>query len=646
MCGISAVISMERQPLQELAVCMSDLVTHRGPDGRGVTVLGRSARQGEFLVSDDGLGTVALGHVRLAIVDLSENGHQPMPSLDGRFWITYNGEIYNHQELRGELEVLGVRFKSNTDTEVILAAFAQWGSECLHRFNGMFAFVLFDRLNQEVFIARDRFGVKPLYFWRSAGGLLAFASEIKQFSALPGWHARLNAQRAYDFLNWGVSDHTSDTLFSDVCQLRGGEYAVVSLENQDHELLIHRWYQLPIGNFEGDMAAASAQLGELLEDSVRLRLRADVPVGSCLSGGLDSSSIVCIANQILERKTGTFPRQYTFSARSSITQYDEGNFIEAVLAATGVIAHQTTPAFEQLFDTLPAMVWHQDEPFGSTSIYAQWQVFKLAREKGIKVMLDGQGADELMGGYHGYFGSFLLGLLRSGDLLRFAKELQSMQHLHGYSLWHLLKLILNNALSGPIRQMLRAQLGKPATGSAEWMNLNHLNVAKVDPYEVQGRVGNSLQAQATSHLLRTHLPMLLHWEDRSSMAHSVEARVPFLDYRLVEFAFSLNDDMKVSNGMTKAVLRHAMRDVLPEVVRTRVDKMGFVTPEEVWLRKQAPENFRKAMRQAIDQSNGTLNDKSMSLLNDVIAGRRSFSFLPWRMIAFGAWIERFGVSVR
>lgn len=647
MCGISAVFSRESQPLHTLIARMNALVSHRGPDGNGVCVLRwTDGVEPRLSLDQDGIGTAALGHTRLAILDLSTQGHQPMTTMDERFWITYNGEIYNHQELRQELEVLGQSFKSRTDTEVILAAYAHWGTACLSRFNGMFAFVLVDRLTRRVFVARDRFGIKPLYFWRSDKGLLAFASEIKQFSALPGWQARLEAQRSYDFLNWGVFDHTAETMFSGVHQLRGGEYVQMQLEEVGGKLPIRRWYQLSSSAFEGSDSEAASRLSDLLEDSVRIRLRADVPVGSCLSGGLDSSSIVCLANRILSNQAGSDLLQHTFSARSSIRRYDEGEFIDSVLAKTGVVAHQTTPPLEQLFETLSSMLWHQDEPFGSSSIYAQWHVFKLAKDMGVKVMLDGQGADELLAGYHSYFGPFLLGLLRSGSLQNFLQETLWMRRLHGYSPWYLMKLILNSALSGGLRQRLRAHAGKAAAGSVNWMNSESLNIEEVDPNERDGVEDKSLRAKGVDHLLRTHVPMLLHWEDRSSMAHSVEARVPFLDYRLVEFSISLEDRVKVRNGMTKAVLRQAMQGILPEVVRTRVDKLGFVTPEEIWLRQQAPEKFRRAMRQAIEQSRGVLNDNAMTLLEDVIQGRKPFTFLPWRLITFGAWMDRFSVSAR
>lgn len=647
MCGISALFSRESRYLHELVARMNETVIHRGPDSNGIITLQRINQSDLNLsIAENGCGSVALGHTRLAIVDLSANGHQPMSSLDERYWITFNGEIYNQQELREEHEIQGFRFKSFTDTEVILASYARWGADCLQRFNGMFAFILVDRHTGQIFFARDRFGVKPLYYWHNEDGLLAFASEIKQFTTLPGWRARLHDQRAYDFLNWGIFDHTNDTLFSDVRQIRGGEYGLMSIDSNYSEIIVDRWYQPAIKTFDGTIKEAATKLAEILEDSIRIRLRADVPVGSCLSGGLDSSSIVCIANKILGCQVGSGLRQHTFSARSSIPRYDEGKFIESVIRATNVISHQTTPSLEQLFDSLPSLVWHQDEPFGSTSIYAQWHVFKIASEAGVKVMLDGQGADELLAGYHGYFGSFLLGLIKTGEIQSFIKESRAIKLLHGYSLWHLFKLVINETISGNIRQNLRAYNGYSSVGSSDWMNLESLNIQERDPSEINSDTPISLRSKGMKHLLETHLPMLLHYEDRNSMAFSVEARVPFLDYRVVEFAMSLNDNLKIHNGMTKAILRESMDGILPEDVRTRVDKLGFVTPEEIWLRQKAPDQFRIAMRRAIEQSHGVLNDKSMSQLEAVIKGEHSFTFLPWRIIAFGAWMDRFSVSVR
>lgn len=645
MCGISAVFSGQPRPLATFVENMNVLVKHRGPDGQGTAVF-RSADEstGALELAANGSGTVALGHTRLAILELSPLGHQPMASgNDGRYWITYNGEIYNHTELREELAAIGHAFRSHSDTEVILAAYTHWGRDCLQRFNGMFAFVLLDRISGRVFIARDRFGVKPLYFWHSPEGLLAVASEIKQFTTLPGWQANLNGQRAYDFLNWGLFDHTGETLFAGVHQLRGGECVEADLETLLRGVRPNRWYNLTRAHWAGDFEEASRQFGIMLEDSVRLRLRADVAVGSCLSGGLDSSSIVCIASRILRNEAGD-GAQHTFSARSTEKRYDEGDYISTVTSAANVIAHETIPPLNELFKSLPEIAWHQDEPFGSTSIFAQWHVFRLAHVHGVKVMLDGQGADELLAGYHGFFGPRLAGLLRGGRLLDLAGEIAALKKRHGYPAVFALKIMADMLLPNSLRQTLRRLAGKSSTLAGSWLNMERLGAEGLDPYVSAGARTDTVRDLSVAQLLNSHLPMLLHWEDRDSMAHSVEARVPFLDYRLVEFALGLPDEFKLQHGMTKRVLRESMQGILPELIRSRIDKLGFATPEEVWLRQQAPDEFRAAIGNAIEQSQGILRPAARDYLEDVISGQRPFSFLPWRMISFGAWMGRFQVS--
>lgn len=281
-------------------------------------------------------------------------------------------------------------FASHSDTEVILHAYRVWGAECLDRFNGMFAFVLLDRVAKRMFAARDRYGIKPLYFWRSPQGLVAFASEIKQFAALPGWSPKVSAQRAYEFLNWGWLDHTQETMFDGVRQLRGGECIDCSLAELVPDPPVRRWYRLTPRPFHGDIATAAEEFRALFTDAVRLRLRADVPVGSCLSGGLDSSSIVCVANRLL-RSSGAAAQQNTFSACATVKRYDERRYVDIVVDSTGVQAHYVYPELDRLFDTLDEMSWHQDEPFGSTSNYAQWHVFGSAARARVKVLLDGQG---------------------------------------------------------------------------------------------------------------------------------------------------------------------------------------------------------------------------------------------------------------
>lgn len=584
----------------------------------------------------------ALGHRRLAIVDLSITGHQPMCTIDRGVWISYNGEIYNHLELRDELEQLGHVFVSHSDTEVILQAYLAWGPQCLDRFNGMFAFVIFDRrAGGRVFAARDRFGIKPFYLWRSSEGLVAMASEIKQFSVLPGWSPRVNGQRVYDFLNWGVLDHTDETMFEGVYQLRGGECLDGSIADLHKAYPIRRWYHLTPRHFYGDMKEAADQFVTLFTDAVRLRLRADVSVGSCLSGGLDSSSIVCIANQLL-RSAGVASQQNTFSACATVKRFDEREHIETVVARTGVTAHYVYPSLDTLFEVLDDITWHQDEPFGSTSIYAQWHVFKLAADSRVKVLLDGQGADELLAGYNLFFAPHFASLLLGGQWSRLLGEIAAGRRLHGLSVARTAMHLADAILPEPIRQPLRRLIGAQ-TSATSWLNAGCLGAAERDPMQLFGAKTTSVNQMSSVLLTATSVPMLLHWEDRDSMAHSVESRLPFLDFRVAEFLMGLPAELKLQGATTKRVLREGMRGILPETIRNRMDKMGFVTPEEEWVRKDSSAKFRAELRRAIDMSQGIIRDSALEHFDAVATGREPFNFTIWRMISFGTWMNRFSV---
>lgn len=659
MCGIAALFSRKQKQDLSAIVAMNDMIRHRGPDDEGFALFSNAATAPMLFGGKDTPesvlnsrlsycpnqrtasrpleGIAAISNRRLAIVDLSPSGHQPMCTDEGLQWLVYNGEIYNHIEIRQELEQLGYTFRSHSDTEMILNAYREWGVRCLSRFNGMFAFVLVDQKKQKVFAARDRFGVKPLYYWRAPSGLLAFASEIKQFTVIPGWEARLNRQRAYDFLNWGVFDHTHETLFDGVEQLRGGEYFEFSLhEENDDTLYPHRWYALSATPFHGDEKSAANAFQTLLEDAVRLRLRADVDVGSCLSGGLDSSSIVCIANRLLNRSG----RQKTFSACSKNPKFDERRFIDIIVAKTGVDAHYTYPSLDELFQQLDTIIWHQDEPFCSTSIFAQWEVFKLANNNNIKVMLDGQGADEQLAGYHGFFGNRFYDLFRTLQWKTLVQEMRLAKEIH--PTLQPVPLLANKLTPNTLRQPLRKLVGKSST-NPDWLDVARLDSIDADPFSHTN--AHTLTAQSKQQILYSNLPMLLHYEDRDSMAHSIESRTPFLDYRLVEFSLGLPGEYKLSRGWTKRVLREGMQETLPEEIRLRTDKMAFVTPEEEWLRHHAPDTFRSALQEAIVHSQGILTADALHQLEEIIAGKRAFSFLPWRMICFGNWMKLFSVKL-
>jgi asparagine synthase (glutamine-hydrolysing) len=670
MCGISGLMGPTRIDLVSLQR-MTDLIRHRGPDDEGYAVFGPEGiaclsgadtdpaalhtavpyrPTGPLGACSVATPKVALGHRRLSIVDLSPLGHQPMCDRHGRYWVAYNGEVYNHVELRAELESAGHTFNSHSDTEVILAAYAQWGADCLTHFNGMWALALYDARERTLLLARDRFGVKPLYYWIGPDGTLAFASEIKQFTVLEGWQAALNGQRAYDFLVHGLSDHGDETMFRGVYQLRPGHRAMLREDTfrsmrPGGRIESKRWYGLPTNRYEGSFADAVQGFRERFVDAVRLRLRADVPVGSCLSGGLDSSSIVGTIHQLLQSTGGAAQcQQRTYSACSTVSRFDERKWIDEVVRHTGVDAHFVYPSIDGLLSDGPAITWHQDEPFGSTSIYAQWQVFKLAADDGMRVMLDGQGADEQLAGYHMFFGARLGALAIRLRWLELMREAVAIRRLHGYGVTALSRYLAPHLLPAAVFDW-----GKRLTGHSHqapgWLNMGMLNALPVNPFHASGAFDASVQSMSVSQLTASNLQMLLHWEDRNSMAHSIESRVPFLDYRLVEFVVGLPDEFKLFRGVTKRVLRESMHSTIPASVVGRMDKLGFVTPEEVWVREQAPQAFRQQVANTLESARGIFDaDALRAEVDAIIAGTKKFSFLPWRVANFGHWCQAFSVK--
>ena len=622
MCGIAVIISRDYVDPKNI-VAMTDIIKHRGPDAAG---------RKSFFDS-----RVWLGHRRLSILDLSNDGTQPMSYQDGRYCITYNGEIYNFLEVRNELKSKGYSFRTLTDTEVILAAYDCWGKDCLFKFNGMWAFAIIDSFESKIFIARDRFGVKPLYYWYSPDGILAFASEIKQFTVLPGWKGKVNGQRAYDFLRWSQLDHTNETLFKDVYQIRCGCAVECNINTALNSLPIFQWYKMSIGLYNGDFRDAADRFRKLFFESLKLRLRSDVEVGSCLSGGLDSSSIVCSIKDHMIDGGQRFVN--TVSAGAKVPAYDESYYINEVLKSRDLKNYIVYPSFDGLFEEIEKIVWHQDEPFGSTSIYAQWSVFKKTMEAGLKVMLDGQGADEHLAGYHCFFAARFAGLFKTLRWIQLLKEINSCREIHGYNYMFGIKGIVSQLLPETVVGFLREMYNGNAT-SPKWLSMEKLNAEAINPGVFTNEKALSVRELSMSQLGASHLQQLLHYEDRDSMAHSIESRLPFLDYHLVEFVLSLPDEYKLSNGVTKKVLREGMKGIIPEEIRHRMDKKGFVTPEEVWIRKNAS-FFRRELGKAIESSNGILTDNCFKYFDYIISRRRPFDFTIWRMISFGVWMRNF-----
>jgi asparagine synthase (glutamine-hydrolysing) len=369
MCGIAGILSFNQNAPATAALLqkMTDAIRHRGPDDEG------------FYVN----GNIALGHRRLAIIDLSPDGHQPMAGPDGSTWIIYNGEIYNYLELRAELSAQGHQFKSQSDTEVILHAYQEHGPDCVRHFNGMFAFAIWDARQRRLFLARDRFGIKPLYFCRTAHQLF-FASEIKALLAVMEKRPSPNQQLMYDFLTIGVLDHTNDTFFASVHKLPPAHYMLVDATGREQ---INRYWDFEVSNevatlADKTVAEKSQAFFDLFAESIQSHLISDVPVGSCLSGGLDSSAVVSVISRLIreQKATSVGPRQQTFSACYNDSRIDEQPFINHVIQATGALSHRVFPTADGFKKDLPQLLWHQEEPFSGTSMYAQWEVMRCARD--------------------------------------------------------------------------------------------------------------------------------------------------------------------------------------------------------------------------------------------------------------------------
>lgn len=673
MCGIVGIVQSSPVDVRQLAGMM-DLIRHRGPDDEGLVLFPAGAPvclAGDDTPSFEGIDALpykptahrrewfegrpqsflAMGHRRLAILDLSPFGHQPMSYAD-RYWIVYNGEVFNYLELRSELEREGYRFRSHSDTEVLLAGYDKWGPGLLDRCNGMWSMAIYDRVRKTLFLARDRFGIKPLYYRVAPdGSALAFSSEIKAFSAQANWRAKMAAQPVFDFLAWGIQDHSDETMFDGVYHLPAGHFALIELDDQHRlsrklapRIATTRWYDLAktSATVPDNFADAAQEFRRLFLDAVRLRMRADVPLGSCLSGGLDSSSIVCSVRAELESIKGA-PAQKTFSSCSEFAQVDEREYIEAVTRNTNIESSLIFPDADEMFDRLDELVWTQDEPFGSSSVFAQWCVFRAAREKGVIVMLDGQGADEQLAGYHGFLGARLAGLARHAQLRDFGSEFGAMRRMHGYGPVKFAEYLVANLMPRSIRP-LGAARGMTAM-RRDWLDVGKLGARDRDPFVPLGARALSVRDLSLAQMAGANLQMLLHWEDRSSMAHSLEARVPFLDYRLVEYVVNLPEVFKVKDGVTKRVLRSGMDGLVPRKILDRVDKKGFLTAEEYWMKGEHTAQFEQRLDDAVQVSAGIISPRMKDVLARVAAGRAPFSYHTWRVICFGTWLKAFGVQM-
>ncbi|MBI5068819.1 MAG: asparagine synthase (glutamine-hydrolyzing) [Deltaproteobacteria bacterium] len=576
MCGIVGAVT-KRPAMVNLARSLG-AIEHRGPDDAGIMYWSPGCTPLHD-PAEPSPCRVALGHRRLAIIDLSSAGRQPMRSADGSRWIVFNGEIYNYVELRRTLETEGLRFRTSTDTEVALEAIASWGPDvALRRFVGMFALAVLDTRDNSVLLARDPFGIKPLYVCDWQHGI-AFGSELSALVTLPGIDRSPDASGAWLYLRHGVADNGSTTMLSGVKQVEPATWMRLGLAEESISQSRKRyWDPARIQERRISFDDAAAEIRDRFLRNVSLHLRSDVPLGSALSGGIDSSAIVCAIRHLEPDR-----EIHTFSYLADDPRLDESRWVAIVNKHVGALAHPVTASADDLIRDVHRLIEAQGEPFSTTSIYAQHCVFREAREAGVKVMLDGQGADELMGGYIRYQGARLASLLAGGNWLgamRFLsggreRRLQRSQLVRGA----VRSMLPWSTL--PVVERLTGRNAPPPWLKEEWFRERG---ARSAPPRVAVRKRRYLHADLVEGVT-VGLLSLLHYEDRNSMAYSIESRVPFLTTDFAEALLSLPEHYLVAqDGTTKHVFRRAMRGIVPDAILDRRDKIGFATPEGAWLK--------------------------------------------------------------
>lgn len=615
MCGISVVVSNKNSIIDEtLLKSMNDKIIHRGPDDEGI-FLGK---------------TFGLGFRRLSILDLSPLGHQPM-EFEDKYVIVHNGEIYNYLEIKIKLAKQGYSFKSTTDTEVILAGYDYWGEQCVKYFNGMWAFVIYDKKKNILFGSRDRYGIKP-FNYTNLNSYFLIGSEIKQFTVFEEFRPKLNLQNALSFLTQSRLCINNDTFFQDVKVLPPGSNIIYNLG--DHTFKILKYYDQSLIKVNNKIVYEDAveEFSRLFANAVSIRLRSDVKIGSCLSGGLDSSSIITVAKGI---SSANFTAN-TVSSCYHDPRFDEQEYIDEVTKHTGYNAIKVFPDLNDLLEKnlLEVINYHQDQPIAGASHFSEYSVFKTAKRNDLTVMLDGQGSDEFLAGYLP-FQVYNFSLLKDLRIYKLLKELY-FQYKYHYKLNQIISYNYSFLKSRFIHSSITYQ-------QPDWLKEDLLNVLDVGNSQLI-KMFNSYNELSLYQIQISSIPYQLHSEDRNSMMHSIESRLPFLDFDLTDFVFSLPDQFKIRNGRTKAILRDALKESLPQKITNRHSKMGFVAPDEIFIRNNSV-RIRKILQNAIESSNGLLKLILLSEFDQMINGITRYDQLFFRIISFYLWQKSFNVTI-
>ncbi len=614
MCGIAGFyhIGINNQEALVLLQNMLNTTAHRGPDFTGT---------GAF-------SPAFLGHNRLSIIDLSKEANQPMSA--GHLHLTFNGEIYNYLELKKDLVALGYTFKTNSDTEVILQAYAAWGSDCVKKFMGMWAFVIWDETTKTLFCSRDRFGIKPFYYTRPAEGQFYFASEYKPLKKTPGFQNNLNLAQVSRGLQLGWICLADETYFTAIKSLPAAHNLIL----KNDKVTIEKYWELDFNQHaSGNIKEKTTHFKELFSNSIQLHLRSDVPVAASLSGGIDSSSIV----------------SYTLSSNPSLNlqtfsiyydgenDVDERPFIEEVVLKyrKQIDARYFKPSDKDVQEHFHRALYHCDVPAAGSSFLSQYFVMKLIAENNIKVVLSGQGADDYLGGYMHSFYRHFADLLQKGKFIGLFREFSALRKDQQYSSGKSLDVLIKSVLSGLKRESSLYNFEYKHYFPFVMADETH---SIKNSLHLENKGNNKLNAFLYQLCFNSSLPTLLHYEDRNSMAYSIESRVPFLDHRLVEYAFSLNNSDKIKGASTKFILKEAMKPYLPEKIYHRKDKRGFVTPGEVkWLRG----SLKHLLEDSFSHIDFLDQQKVKKVMDGFKRGDNKNANLVWRIAVLNYWVKHF-----
>lgn len=619
MCGISILFKKQsiNQKLYEEFIDSLRKINHRGPDDEGVILINTKTNdykivRTEFthkdIKTDSEITSInvenynlILGHKRLSIVDLSVLGHQPMQAPNGS-WIIFNGEIYNYIELKEELQQLGCSFRTHSDTEIILEAYRIWGKDCLNKFNGMWSICIWDAPNKKIFISNDRFGVKPLYYSENEDGFY-FVSETKQLKCFSEIQVAINQNHVKDFLKFGYVDVNEDTMYNGVYRFKKSHYTFINPSSYIKNDLKNKqvqYYCVKNSKIKIDENDAVIKFRELLYDAVKIRMRADVDFGFALSGGVDSSAILYMARNIINQEKVDNVLLGFSAIFPGYAAADESKFVKIVsddLPCKTIYSH---PMDDFSFEAFEQHIYHQDEPVTSTSFFAQWSIYQKVKESGIKILFNGQGADEVFAGYHHHFYRYCRQLLVKGKLPEYFSLINQYAELKGLS-----KKYIHQTVFNEVKLIAKMKLGISKfdhTLQKYWHKIDTLDEMLVRDFDT------------------FQIPTFLRVDDRNSMAFSVESRHPFMDYRLVEFGYSLPNNLLIKEGWQKYIIRESITE-MPDVIRYRKDKKGFTTPQQVWLEKYK-DKFEEYLK---------FNDRSF--------GVKSPSSNPYKNCVLGAWLK-------